>query len=72
MGRVGTTTSFEIEAVATGAFLPEVLFSGVSTERLCLVPTFELAFSCLAFGFLLAAICSLSGNGTYRQGKEST
>ena len=37
--------------------LPEVLFSGVSTARLCLVLEFD--FSCLPFGFLLAATCSL-------------
>ena len=45
--------------------LPEVLFSGVSTARLCLVLEFD--FSCLPFGFLLAATCSLEKR---RRGEE--
>ena len=47
----------EVVDVVVYEVLPEVLFSGVSTARLCLVLEFD--FSCLPFGFLLAATCSL-------------
>ena len=57
---VGKVVDEVVVVVTADELLPEVRFSGVCTDRLCLVPVFVFAFSCLPLGFLLAATCSLN------------